>query len=106
MSRMTLELSPQLVECLGRLEEMVEDASRADLVCDALLFYEDILKRALSGKKIRLAESGAQPDFEIFSNVFPLNPTEENPASRLEKHARYLDERMRRAAEAGLIPQK
>ena len=107
MSRMTMDLSPQLLECLTRIEKIVGKKSKIELVFEALLFYEDILKRALSTKKLRLVEYASPSDFEAKNKILSLDPTiGQDSGSRREKQLGTLEERMRLAGEVGLIPKR
>jgi hypothetical protein len=80
---MTLNLTPRLVARLDSIGKLVGETSRVEVVYDALRFYEDVLKRALAGKKIRLSMPGAAVDEDVLS---------------------ALEERIRLAAEVGLVP--
>ena len=69
MPKMTLDLTPRLVAHLVRIEKLVGAKSNAELVCEALRFYEDILNRALEGK-IRLSlPAEAEDRRELASRV-------------------------------------
>lgn len=91
MSGMSLDLTPQLVTLLVNVEKLVGKKSSADLICEALRFYEDILKRALEGK-VRLSSLAETPPCEA-----PDPPDASEMATALET-------RMSVAAKAGLMP--
>lgn len=85
MPELTLILTPRLVARLDSIEKLVGETSRVEVIYDALRFYEDVLKRALQGKKIRLSlPAGAEADGKSVLSA--------------------LDERIRLAAKVGLVP--
>lgn len=95
MSPVKLDLTPQLVARLVRVEKLVGKKSADALICEALCFYEDILKRALEGKKLRLSFfAGAPPDGTM------AGPSEPKPVPS------PLETRMRLAAKVGLVPKQ
>jgi hypothetical protein len=61
MSSMTMNLTPRLKARLESLEQLTGEKNPVDVISEALRFYEEILKRALEGKKIRIPLSAVSP---------------------------------------------